>query len=71
MLDDETADHEAGLLKSIERLIFKYGNFIYNFKGIAFTKSRFQGKTNKFYSAHKWNFPAVKLLTMFKLSNVF
>ncbi|MEZ4549273.1 MAG: DUF2156 domain-containing protein [Desulfobacterales bacterium] len=71
VLDDEDAVHEAGLLKSIERLIFKYGNFIYNFKGIAFTKSRFQGKTNKFYSAHKWSFPAVKLLTMFKLSNVF
>jgi phosphatidylglycerol lysyltransferase len=71
VLDDETADHEATLLKSIERLIFKYGNFIYNFKGIAFTKSRFQGKTHKFYSAHKWNFPAIKLLTMFKLSNVF
>ena len=71
VLDDEDAVHEAGLLKSIERLIFKYGNFIYNFKGIAFTKSRFQGKANKFYSAHKWSFPAVKLLTMFKLSNVF
>ena len=71
VLDDEDAVHEAGLLKSIERLIFKYGNFIYHFKGIAFTKSRFQGKTNKFYSAHKWSFPAVKLLTMFKLSNVF
>ena len=60
VLDDEDAVHEAGLLKSIERLIFKYGNFIYNFKGIAFTKSRFQGKTNKFYSAHKWSFPAVQ-----------
>jgi phosphatidylglycerol lysyltransferase len=71
VLDEETAAHEATLLKSIERLIFKYGNFIYNFKGIAFTKSRFQGRTHKFYSAHKWSFPAVKLLTMFKLSNVF
>jgi len=71
VLDEENEAHEATLLKSIERLIFKYGNFIYNFKGIAFTKSRFRGKTHKFYSAHKWSFPAVKLLTMFKLSNVF
>ena len=71
VLDDENAVHEAKLLKNIERLIFKYGNFIYNFKGIAFTKSRFRGKANKFYCAHKWSFPAVKLITMFKLSNVF
>ncbi len=71
VLDQELAAHEAKLLKKIEHLIFKYGNFIYNFKGIAFTKSRFQGKTNKFYCVHKWRFPAVKLLTMFKVANVF
>ncbi len=71
VLDDEDEVHESRLLKNAERLIFKYGNFIYNFKGIAFTKSRFRGKTNKFYSAHKWSFPAAKLITMFKLSNVF
>ncbi len=71
VLDDEDADHEARFLKKIERLIFQYGNFIYNFKGIDFTKSRFQGKTNKFYCVHKWRFPAIKLLTMFKVANVF
>ena len=71
VLDDENAAHESGLLKNAERLIYRYGNFIYNFKGIAFTKSRFEGRTNRFYSAHQWRFPALKLLTMFKLSNVF
>lgn len=71
VLDDENASCESGLLKKAERLIFRYGNFIYNFKGIAFTKSRFEGKTNRFYRGHKWRFPALKLLTMFKLSNVF
>lgn len=71
VLDDEDEVSESKLLKNAERLIFKYFNFLYNFKGVAFTKSRFQGKTNKFYAAHKWSFPAAKLLTMFKISNVF
>lgn len=71
VLDDENKSSESWILKSIERLIFRYGNFIYNFKGIAFTKSRFCGKTNKFYCAHRWSLPAIKLISMFKLSNVF
>jgi len=71
VLDEEDKQSESWILKNIERLIFRYGNFIYNFKGIAFTKSRFNGKTNKFYSAHQWSLPAIKLISMFKLSNVF
>lgn len=71
VLDDENAPYESGLLKNAERLIYRYGNFIYNFKGIEFTKSRFEGKTHRFYCAHQYRFPALKLLAMFKLANVF
>lgn len=71
VLDDDDKPSEGRLLKNIERLIYRYGNFIYNFKGIAFTKSRFCGTTNKFYCAHRWPLPAIKLISMFKLSNVF
>jgi len=71
VLDEENKPYEAMFLKNIERLIFKYGNFIYNFKGIDFTKSRFQGKQNKFYCVHKWSLPVIKLISIFKLANVF
>ena len=71
VLDADDKASESWILKNIERLIYRYGNFIYNFKGIAFTKSRFNGKTNKFYCAHRWSLPAIKLISMFKLSNVF
>lgn len=71
VLDDQNRSHEPWLLKNIERLIYKYGNFIYNFKGINFTKSRFQGKENNFYCAHKWSLPVIKLISIFKLANVF
>ncbi len=70
VLGDEYETSESKLLKSIGRLIFKYFNFLYNFKGVAFTKSRFRGKANRFYAAHKWYFPAAKLITLFRISNV-
>jgi len=40
-------------------------------RGIDFAKSRFQGKNNRFYSAHKGFLPAIKLISVFKLANVF
>lgn len=70
VMDDEDEANESRMLKTVGRLVFKYGNFLYNFKGVAFTKSRFRGKTNKFYAAHKWHFPAAKLFTLFKISNI-
>ncbi len=71
VLDEGNRLFESGFLKNIERLIYRYGNFIYNFKGIEFTKSRFCGHTNRFYSAHRNYLPAVSLISMFKLANVF
>ncbi len=71
VLDDHNHPYEARVLKNIERLIYRYGNFIYNFKGINFTKSRFQGHENRFYCAHKWHLPVIKLISVFKLANVF
>jgi lysylphosphatidylglycerol synthetase-like protein (DUF2156 family) len=71
VVSDETREYESWIIKNIERLIYKYGNFIYNFKGINFTKSRFQGQENNFYCVHKWNLPVIKLISIFKLANVF
>ena len=69
--DEDDKPAEAKTLKKIERLLYQYGNFIYNFKGIDFTKSRFCGRENKFFCAHKWHLPVVKLLSLVKLANVF
>lgn len=71
ILHDDNRPYESRILKNIERLICRYGNFIYNFKGIDFTKSRFQGQTNRFFCAHKRALPAVKLISLVKLANVF
>lgn len=71
VLDEDDKPSESKVLKNIERLLFRYGNFIYNFKGIAFTKSRFCGHVNRFFCAHRWPLPAIKLIIMIKLANVF
>jgi len=71
VLDDNDREFESKALKNIQRLVYRYGNFIYNFKGIEFTKSRFGGRENKFYCAHTRYLPVVKLLSVLKLSNVF
>lgn len=71
ILNDDNKPYESRVLKNIERMICRYGNFIYSFKGINFTKSRFQGRTNRFFCAHKGFLPAVKLILVFKLANVF
>lgn len=71
VLDDNDRAFESKALKNIQRLVYRYGNFIYNFKGIEFTKSRFGGQENKFYCAHTRYLPIVKLLSVLKLSNVF
>jgi len=71
VLDENDMDYESKTLKNIQRLVYRYGNFIYNFKGIEFTKSRFGGQVNKFYCAHTQYLPIVKLLSVLKLSNVF
>lgn len=71
VLDGESLNSESRVLKNIESPIYQYGNFIYNFKGVDFAKSRFCGRVNKFYCAHKWRLPVVKLVSLVKLSNVF
>lgn len=63
--------YESPIVKKIIRLIYEFGNKIYNFKGIYFTKSRFRGTDYPTYCCHKSIMPAKKFLTMFKIANVF
>jgi phosphatidylglycerol lysyltransferase len=63
--------YESPIVKKIVRLLYEYGNKIYNFKGIYFTKSRFRGTDYPTYCCHKSIMPAKKFLTMFKIANVF
>lgn len=69
-LDPTTEHQESRLLKRILHGLYHKGNFLYNFKGLEFTKSRFRGDNFKTYCCHKRGIPALEFLAMFKLTRV-
>lgn len=69
VVDDRDLPGESVLQKKMNRLLYEYGNWIFNFKGLYFTKSRFGGTVIKTFGAHREMMPAFPFLVMFKLSN--
>ncbi|QBM17840.1 hypothetical protein MARI_19610 [Marinobacter sp. JH2] len=69
-LDKATEHQESPLLKKLMHGIYDKGNFLYNFKGLEFTKSRFRGENFKTYCCHKRAIPALEFFAMFKLTRL-
>ncbi|MDF0751966.1 DUF2156 domain-containing protein [Marinobacter sp. 71-i] len=69
-LDQATEHQESRLLKRIMHGLYQRGNFLYNFKGLEFTKSRFRGDNFKTYCCHRRSLPALEFLAMFKLTRL-
>jgi lysylphosphatidylglycerol synthetase-like protein (DUF2156 family) len=69
-LDSATEHQESRLLKGLLHALYEKGNFLYNFKGLEFTKSRFRGANFKTYCCHKRSIPALEFLAMFKLTRL-
>jgi phosphatidylglycerol lysyltransferase len=69
-LDKETEHQESHLLKRLLHALYEKANFLYNFKGLEFTKSRFRGDSFKTYCCHKRAIPALEFLAMFKLTRL-
>ncbi|HHO76755.1 MAG TPA: DUF2156 domain-containing protein [Deltaproteobacteria bacterium] len=70
VVDDKDLYYESSIVKKMIRLLYKYGNMVYSFKGLHFTKSRFQGTDCKTFCAHKEKLPIKSFLSMFKLANI-
>jgi lysylphosphatidylglycerol synthetase-like protein (DUF2156 family) len=70
MLADEPEDQESKPLRLIQRQIYAWGNSLYNFKGLEFAKSRFQGQVAKSYCCHRNLLPGVAILAMFRLTRL-
>jgi phosphatidylglycerol lysyltransferase len=45
-------------------------DFLYNFKGLEFAKSRFQGRVEKTYCCHRNAMPAFAMTAMFRLTRI-
>lgn len=61
---------ESKFLRWMLEKTAQYGNFLYNFKGIDFTKSRFRGEEEATYAVHRKALPTKAFLAMFRLCNV-
>ncbi len=70
-VDDANQYYETVIPKKLVRFLYEYGNGIYSFKGIHFTKSRFSGKEYPTFCSHKGKFPVREIITLFKISNFF
>ncbi len=69
-LDGDTEHQESRLLKRLLHGLYNHGNFLYNFQGLEFTKSRFRGTTCKTYCCHRRAIPALEFFAMFKLTRL-
>ena len=71
VVDEHDRHYESRIVKFMIRFLYKYGNMVYSFKGLHFTKSRFQGTDCRTFCAHKELLPVKSFLSMFKLANIF
>jgi lysylphosphatidylglycerol synthetase-like protein (DUF2156 family) len=70
LFPEENEASEAKFMKRVMRLIYEKGNFLYNFKGLAFTKTRFRGEIFTTYACHPRTLPVVDFVAMFKLTRL-
>jgi len=68
--DEKDMPFESGILKNINRLLYNHGNWIFSFKGLYFTKSRFGGTDSRIYGGTKEKLPARAFLALMRLCNV-
>jgi len=66
----DTEVQESRLLKGMFRKLFQHGNSFYNFKGLAFTKSRFRGEVERTYCCHRRALPLIEFLAVFRLTRL-
>ncbi len=70
VVDPQCKPCESKLFKFSVKLLYKYGNWFYSFKGLHFTKSRFQGKEVKTFCSHGEMLPTRSFLSVFRMCNI-
>jgi lysylphosphatidylglycerol synthetase-like protein (DUF2156 family) len=69
-MDAGIEPQESRLLRATMRVIRERMDFLYNFKGLEFAKSRFQGRVEKTYCCHRSAMPALAMTAMFRLTRI-
>lgn len=69
-MDGGIEPQESRLLRMTMAAIRERMDFLYNFKGLEFAKSRFQGRVEKTYCCHRNALPALAMTAMFRLTRI-
>ncbi|VAW99936.1 FIG00784264: hypothetical protein [hydrothermal vent metagenome] len=69
-LDSAIEAHESKLLRYLLRFIYRYGGFLYNFKGLEFAKARYKGRKEIIYVGHRYRFPVWALIAVFRKARI-
>jgi lysylphosphatidylglycerol synthetase-like protein (DUF2156 family) len=69
-VDAQLEPQESRLLRATMAVIRERMDFLYNFKGLEFAKSRFQGRLEKTYCCHRNAMPALAMTAMFRLTRI-
>lgn len=70
MMASEIEPQESRLLRGVMDIIRERMDFLYNFKGLEFAKSRFQGTVAKTYCCHHSAMPGLAMTAMFRLTRI-
>jgi lysylphosphatidylglycerol synthetase-like protein (DUF2156 family) len=70
MMAPEVEPQESRALRLTMGLIRERMDFLYNFKGLEFAKSRFQGRIEKTFCCHRHALPAFAMTAMFRLTRI-
>jgi len=69
-MDAGIEPQESRVLRLAMAAIRERMDFLYNFKGLEFAKSRFQGRIEKTYCCHRNALPALAMTAMFRLTRI-
>ncbi|MFY9397851.1 MAG: DUF2156 domain-containing protein [Desulfomonilia bacterium] len=61
VLDPSGEEFESEIVRLIFRTLYRYGNRLYSYQGLDFTKQRFQGEEVKTYYVHRYRLPVTLL----------
>jgi phosphatidylglycerol lysyltransferase len=67
---DDDLPCESLIQKRMNRLLYRHANWIFSFKGLYFTKSRFGGRDQKIFGGTKRKLPAFEFFTLFRICNI-
>lgn len=70
MLASDVEPQESRPLRATLAVIRERMDFLYNFKGLEFAKSRFEGQVEKTYCCHRRALPALAMTAMFRLTRI-